>query len=86
MATRKKASQLEAGLVAKGEAKPATPPINAAQAPIPKGAKDTIAVTVRLDPERYRRLVAYGARFAPRRKNQDILVAALDAYLAQVES
>ena len=42
-------------------------------------------MTVRLDPERYKRLVAYGARFAPRRKNQEIFVEALDAYLATVE-
>lgn len=85
MAPRNKASQLDAGLVAKGEAKPAARPNEATQTPLPKGAKETIAVTVRLDPERYRRLVAYGAQFAPRRKNQEILVEALDAYLTQVE-
>jgi hypothetical protein len=85
MAPRKKASPLDAGLVAKGDAKPAPRPSEETRTPLPKGTKETIAVTVRLDPERYRRLVAYGAQFAPRRKNQEILVEALDAYLAQVE-
>jgi hypothetical protein len=53
--------------------------------PIPKGTTGTIAVTVRLDPDRYRRLVSYGARFVPRRTNQEILIAALDEYLGKVE-
>jgi hypothetical protein len=44
-----------------------------------------VAVTVRLDEERYHRLVGYGARFAPRRTNQEILVAALDAFLNSEE-
>jgi len=48
---------------------------------VPHGTKDTIALTVRLDPERYRRLVAYAAGFVPRKTHQDILVKALDAYL-----
>ena len=75
MASRRTA-QLDAGLIArKGEAKPTAMP-SAASA-----RRETVAVTVRLDPERYRRLVSFGAKFAPRRKNQDILVAALDAYL-----
>ena len=68
---------LDAGLITrKGQAKPAD---------MPAGVHNTVAVTVRLDPERYKRLVAYGARFAPRRKNQEIFVEALDAYLATVE-
>lgn len=46
----------------------------------PKGiAGTTIAVTVRLDPERYERLKIFGAK--RRKTNQDILVAALDAHL-----
>jgi hypothetical protein len=45
----------------------------------PKGIAGTIAVTVRLDPERYERLKIYGAK--QRQSNQQILVAALDAYL-----
>jgi len=53
----------------------------ALETPLPRGIKDTVAVTVRLDQERYHRLVGFGARFAPRRTNQEILVAALDAYL-----
>jgi len=44
----------------------------------------TIEVTVRLDEERYRRLIRYGAQFAPRRTNQEILVEALDAYLKKI--
>ena len=76
MPARKQAG-LDAGLITrKGEAKPA------AQASAPGS---TVAVTVRLDPERYKRLITYGAQFAPRRKNQDIFVEALDAYLARVE-
>ena len=68
MAARRSA-QLDAGLIArKGKAKPA-------------GTQNTVAVTVRLDEERYKRLIAYGAQFAPRRKNQEIFVEALDAYL-----
>jgi hypothetical protein len=89
--SKKSAAHLDAELlVRKGEAKPITsasepnPPQDAAP-PLPKGGKNSIALTVRLDLERYHRLVAYGARFAPRRSNQDILVAALDAYLDQVE-
>jgi hypothetical protein len=49
----------------------------------PHGTKNAIALTVRLDPERYRRLVAYAAGFVPRKTRQDILVEALDAYLDQ---
>jgi hypothetical protein len=88
MATRKAAS-LEADLIArKGEAAPAMAPaprtMPAASADVPHGTKDTIALTVRLDPDRYRRLVAYAAGFVPRKTHQDILVEALDAYLDQM--
>jgi hypothetical protein len=82
---KRKAAQLDAGLLArKGAAAPA------ATAPQPPAAdsqssKETTAVTLRLDRERYRRLVSYGARFMPRRTNQEILIEALDAYLNQVE-
>ena len=54
MATRKAAS-LEADLIArKGEAAPAQPPTptSTPAADVPHGTKDTIALTVRLDPER----------------------------------
>ena len=44
---------------------------------LPRGLAGTIAVTVRLNPERYERLKIYGAK--SRRTNQDILVEALDA-------
>ena len=88
MATRKPAP-LEGNLIArKGHAAPAQATTAAASAEAPKtphGTKDTIAVTVRLDPERYQRLIAYRAQFPRRKTNQEILIAALDAYLAQVK-
>jgi len=86
MATRK-ATPLDADLIArKGEAAPAQlpTPANAPASTIPHGTKDTIALTLRLDPARYRRLIAYGAQFTPRKTNQEILVEALDAYLDHV--
>ena len=61
----------------KGEAQPSPQGMDG----IPKGTKNTIAVTVRLDFERYDRLIAYSARSRPRMKNQEILVRALDMYL-----
>jgi hypothetical protein len=39
---------------------------------------------VRLDAERYRRLITYAAGFIPRKTHQEILVEALDAYLDRV--
>jgi hypothetical protein len=85
MANRK-AAPLDADLIAKkGEAVPAqvpTPPTPASS--VPHGTKDTVALTLRLDQERYRRLVAYAAGFVPRKTHQEILVEALDAYLDQV--
>lgn len=49
--------------------------------PVPKGANtNTIAVTVRLDPDRYQALKLYGVK--TRTSNQDVLVAALDQYLS----
>jgi hypothetical protein len=91
MAERAKRSpaQLNAGIIVrKGEARPVRPPEQNAEtpqsAPLPKGTKNTIAITVRLDEARYRKLIAYGAEFFPRRTNQEIMVEALDAYLAQV--
>jgi hypothetical protein len=86
MATRK-ATPLGADLIArKGEAAPAQIPTpqNSPAASTPHGTKDTIALTVRLDPERYRRLVAHAAGFVPRKTHQEILVEALDAYLDQL--
>jgi hypothetical protein len=84
-----KPASLNGGLVRKGEAAPAkmpTPVTAPVDTPdIPHGTKGTIAVTVRLDPARYQRLMAYKARFPRRIKNQEILVAALDAYLAQAD-
>ena len=88
---KKKAAHLDAALLArKGEAVPvgarsALAMERTGDTPIPKGTTGTIAVTVRLDPDRYRRLVSYGARFVPRRTNQEILIAALEEYLEKVE-
>lgn len=76
-------------LVRKGEATPATrpanPPAPAAPTPAsrPRGLSGTIAVTLRLDPERYGWLKEYG--FKHRLTNQELLVAALDAYRAAQE-
>jgi hypothetical protein len=86
MATRK-ATPLAADLIArKGEAAPAQvpTPANPPASPVPHGTKDTVALTLRLDQERYRRLVAYAAGFVPRKTHQEILVEALDAYLEQM--
>jgi len=75
-------------IVRKGEAAPAStpaqlPPDISTRTPIPKGIAGTVAVTVRLDQARYERLKMHGVR--ERRTNQQILVAALDAYLAARE-
>jgi hypothetical protein len=87
MATRK-AAQLDADLIArKGEAVPASPPQTVAPESTPakpRGTKGTIALTVRLDPERYRKLAAHAAQFQPRKTHQEILVEALDAYFEQM--
>lgn len=46
---------------------------------LPKGTGNTIAITVRLDPDRYNRLKHYGVDH--RMTNQEIMIKALDAYL-----
>jgi hypothetical protein len=51
---------------------------------IPHGTAGTIAISVRLDPERYERMKIHGVR--NRRTNQVILVEALDMYLNQKSS
>ena len=71
------------------ETAPETAPAPPAEAPAPPAEAParlvtppklgTIAVTVRLDPDRYERLKQEAAR--SRRTNQTIIVAALDAYL-----
>ena len=89
-----KPASLSAGLIAKkGEAAPVatvTQPVSpvavvsrpavAPATPMPKGTTDTIAVTVRLDSDRYQALKIYGVK--NRISNQDVLVAALDLYLS----
>lgn len=49
---------------------------------MPRGIQGTIAVTVRLDPNRYERMKVHGAR--RRLTNQDILVEALDRYFTSL--
>ena len=89
MAKRKAAPHTAALRARQGATVPAGTPAHgrepAREAALPPAPKETIAVTVRLDAERYRQLVSYGARFVPRRTNQEILIAALDTFLAQVE-
>jgi hypothetical protein len=81
---RAKTATLDAELIVrKGEVSPAASPMQSAST-MPRGTKWTVAVTVRLDEERYHKLVGYGARFMPRKTNQEILVEALDAYLEKV--
>lgn len=81
MATRKTAA-LNGGLIArKGQAAPAQIPAPATSA----ATKDTIALTVRLDPELYLALKSRGVSFRPRRTNQDMIVEAIKAYLAAVK-
>lgn len=72
------AAKVEMG--AQSKESPSAPPVTP-PAQLPHGLHGTIAVTVRLDPARYERLKIHGAR--KRLTNQDILVAALDAYLKQ---
>ena len=82
MASRKPAPLSSGLLVRKGEAAPATGNETiAAKDTSPAAGTKPIALTVKLDPERYHKLLAFSARFTPRRSNQQIMVAALDAYL-----
>ncbi len=77
-----KAAQLSPALVVrKGQAVPTAGQDPAAPGLPPVHAPALTALTLKLDDERYRRLKSLGLR-RPRRSSQDILVAALDAYLA----
>ena len=89
MATRKTAP-LDGGLIARKDAAVSAQAAVATRAvaempDTPRGTKDTIALTVRLDRELYLRLKSHGVGFRPRKTSQDILVEALKAYLAQAE-
>jgi hypothetical protein len=76
MATRKTAP-LDGGLITrKGQAAPASVPTASA-------TKETIAVTVRLDPELYLALKGRGVSFRPRKTNQDMIVEAIKTYLGK---
>ncbi len=77
-----KAAQLSSTLVVrKGQAIPSTTQDPPAPGLPPVHPPALTALTLKLDDERYRRLKNLGLR-RPRRSSQDILVAALDAYLA----
>jgi hypothetical protein len=80
---RAKPTPLGGQLIArKGSAAPATHtiPVSPKVSGIPRGTKETVAVTVRLDGARYKKLLSYGARFMPRKTNQEIIVLALDQF------
>jgi hypothetical protein len=92
--TSKRAAPLTLLAVAKkGEAAPAVQSIEQSAAPSTvldsfpplrsSRVKATIAVTVRLDEERYERLKGFSA--AKRITNQDIIVAALDRFFAGLD-
>jgi hypothetical protein len=74
MASRKTAP-LEGGLIVrKGEAAPAA---------VGTPRQEPIAVTVKLAPELYWELKHLGMRTKPRKTNQDMIVEAIQAYVAQ---
>lgn len=77
MSKAKVASLTSAVIATKGTAAPsATTPVKAMK----EDAGDRTAVTVRLTPSEYRQLKLHGLEH--RQSNQDIIVAALDAYLS----
>lgn len=84
----RKASPLTSSLIArKGEAMPATPASHQVEQPPPPAttavtavpSKDMVALSLRLDQDRYERLKIAGVRL--RQKSQTILVEALDHWL-----
>jgi hypothetical protein len=60
----------------KGQAAPAAVPTSSP-------TKDTIALTVRLDPELYLALKTRGVSFRPRKTSQQMIVEAIKAYLGK---
>ena len=83
---RAKRTPLGSQLIArKGTAAPATHPMPTSPkvSGIPRGTKETVAVTVRLDSARYRKLLSFGAGFMPRKTNQEIIVLALDQFFGR---
>jgi hypothetical protein len=80
MASRKPA-RLEASLLAvQGEAAPA--PMSTVA---PTSDDDRIALTVKLPLDTYLALKARGVRRRPRKSNQQMILEAIEAYLAQNE-
>jgi hypothetical protein len=80
---KRKTTPLDGNLVRKGDAVPAAAIMPAAVSDIPHGTKDTIAITVRLDPQRYQQLMTYKAQFGKRVKNQDLFITMFDTFMAQ---
>jgi hypothetical protein len=80
---KRKTTPLDGNLVRKGDAVPAAATMPAAVSDIPHGTKDTIAITVRLDPQRYQQLMTYKAQFGKRVKNQDLFITMFDTFMAQ---
>ena len=78
-----RASKLSGSLFARKDALPATTPAQGAVAPsvapVAGEGSRPIALTLKVDQARYEALKVLGAR--TRRSNQEILLAALDAYL-----
>ena len=61
----------------------ALPDINAPAAPAksPDRLSKPIALTLRLDPERYTRLCTHATRLTPRKSFQRLILEAIDGYL-----
>jgi hypothetical protein len=55
----------------------------AAPAEPPNRAPKPIALTLRVDPERYTRLCTHATRFTPRKSFQSIITEAIDQYLGE---
>ena len=53
----------------------------AASAEPPDRAPKHIALTLRVDPERYTRLCTHATRFTPRKSFQKLILEAIDGYL-----
>jgi hypothetical protein len=59
--------------------------VASAAVPTATPTKDAIAVKVRLDPELYLALKSCGVSYRPRKTNQDLIMEAIKAYLAQAK-
>jgi hypothetical protein len=83
-----KTAPLESSLIArKGAAVPAqaSPMMRPATPTEEKPRAEPIALTVKLEPELYFQLKRRGMRTKPRKTNQEMIVEAIKAYLAQAK-